>query len=142
LGKQNKDCSKEEKSGEVGRLKKHIRHLENEITQLKSQLRSYDKALSKNITFLKERTSDLTLEDLIKGANAELNLRQIKKATFDEFDTMKKKWCCYKCEKGIMKFITIPRGETTHYLRKCSNPKCDNRTELKELIDGVDKGII
>lgn len=141
LGK-HKEYNREEKDGETGRLKKHIRHLENEITKLKSQLRSYEKALSKNIMFLKERTVDLSLEDLIIGANAELNLQQIKKASFDNFDTMKKKWCCYKCEVGIMKFITIPRGETTHYLRKCSNPKCDNRTELKELVDGVDKGII
>ena len=133
---------KEPKDGEVAKLKKHIRHQDKEIARLKSELRSYEKALSKNIMFLKERTNDLTLEDLVKGANDELNLQQIKKATFDNFDAMKKKWCCYKCELGIMKFITIPRGETIHYLRKCSNPKCDNRTELKELTDDVDKGII
>lgn len=141
MGKSNKTCEKEEKSGEVGKLKKHIRHLENEITKLKSELRSYDKALSKNIMFLKERTKDLTLEDLIKGANAELNLQQIKKASFDNFDTMKKKWCCHLCSVGIMKFISFPKGETDYYFRKCSNPRCSNRTELKELVDGVDKGV-
>lgn len=142
MGKSNRDCNKEEKSGEVSKLKKHIRHLENEITKLKSELRSYEKALSKNIMFLKERTSDLSLEDLISGANAELNLQQIKKVGFDKFDAMKKKWCCYKCEIGIMKFISIPRGDTNHYLRKCSNPKCDNRTDLKQVTEDVDKGIL
>lgn len=142
MGKSNRNCDKDTaKDGEVGRLKRHIHHLEKENKKLKSELRSYEKALSKNITFLKEKTSDLSLEDLITGANNELNLQQIKKASFDEFSVMKRKWACYKCEIGIMKFIVIPRGDANHYFRKCSNPRCDNRTELKELTDDVDKGI-
>lgn len=136
-----KDYPREEKDGEVARLKRHIRHLEKENKQLKSECRSYEKALSKNITFLKERTNTLTLEDLIKGANEELNLQQIKKESFDSFENMKKKWACYECEAGIMKFIVVPHGEMQHYFRKCSNPKCTNRTEAKELTETVDKGI-
>lgn len=137
MGKSNK----EPKDGEITKLKKHIRHLEKENSMLKSQLRTYDKALAKNVTFLKERTNDLTLEDLIKGANAELNLQQIKKTSFDNFDAMKKKWCCHLCSVGIMKFISFPKGETDYYFRKCSNPRCSNRTELKELTEDVDKGV-
>lgn len=140
MGK-HKEYNTESKDSEVGKLKKHIRHLENENIMLKSQLRTYDKALAKNVTFLKERTNDLTLEDLIKGANSELNLQQIKKVKIDNFEEMRIKWSCHICKVGIMKFISIPRGEKSFYFRKCSNPFCENRTEIKELTDSVDKGV-
>lgn len=140
LGK-HREHNNEPKDGETAKLKRHIRHLEKENKKLKSELRSYEKALAKNITFLKEKTNDLTLEELIKGANEELNLKQIKKESFDSFEMMKKKWSCYICDAGIMKFIVIPHGDSQHYFRKCSNPKCVNRTEAKELTEEVDKGL-
>lgn len=136
-----KDYPREEKDGEIGRLKRHIRHLEKENARIKSELRTYEKALSRNIVFLKEKTTDLSLEDLINGANEELNLQQIKATKVDSFEDMKKKWACFSCNVGIMKFISFPRAGSVYYMRKCSNPRCANRTDAKELTENVDKGI-
>lgn len=131
---------KEEKSGEVGKLKKHIRHLENEISQLKSQLRTYDRVFSKNVTFLKEKSRGLSLEDLIIGANAELSLQEIKEERIHNFEDLKDKWQCFECKVGVLKMIIVPRGDGNSYFRQCSNPKCRHRTPVKEYTEDVDKG--
>lgn len=143
MGKSNRQdfSADSSKDGQTAKLKRRIHHLEKENKQLKSELRSYERALSKNVTFLKEKTRGLSLEDLIAGANAELNLQEIKDEKIDKFEDMQKKWCCNVCEKGIMKFISIPKGEETYYFRKCSLPNCKNRTIMKKLIEGVDRGL-
>lgn len=132
---------KEPKDGEVSKLKKHIRHLEKENSQLKSQLRTYDRVFTKNVTFLKEKTRGLSLEDLIIGANAELNLEQIKEEKVNSFQDLQKKWQCFQCEVGILKMVIIPRGDGNSYFRQCSNPKCRHRTDMKEYTEAVDKGV-
>jgi len=142
MSKGNQNFDKEEKSGEVARLKKRIHHLEKENTKLKSELRTYSRAFEKNITFLREKTNDVSLEDLIKGANAELALKDIKKEVIHKFEDLKKKWQCHICEEGIMKLIIIPNGlGGSRYFRNCSNPKCSNRTNVKEYTEEVDKGV-
>lgn len=139
--KSKRDCNKEEKSGEVAKLKKHIRHQDKEIALLKSQLKTYERVFNKNVTFLKEKTRGLSLEDLITGANAELNLEAIKEEKVNSFQDLQKKWQCYQCTVGVLKMIIIPRGNTNAYFRKCSNPKCGYRTEAKEYTEEVDKGV-
>jgi ribosomal protein S20 len=135
----NKDYHKEEKDGEVAKLKRHIRHLEKENTRIKSELRTYEKAFFKNITFLKEKTKNLSLEDLLKGAEEELNLQQIKEEKVQDFAQMQKKWACYTCEVGVMKLIIVPSiGGGSRYFRKCSNPKCKHRTDVKEYTEEVE----
>ena len=110
--------------------------------KLKSELRTYDKAFNKNIVFLKEKTNDVCLEDLIKGANAELALKDIKANVIHKFEDLKKKWQCHVCTEGLMKLIIIPNGlGGSRYYRNCSNPKCLNRTEVKEYTEEVDKGV-
>lgn len=140
MGK-HRELNSESKDGEVGKLKKHIRHLENEITKLKSELRTYDRVFNRNITFLKEKTRGLSLEDLITGANAELNLQQIKDEKVNNYEDMQRKWKCFSCEVGVMKLVIIPHGEDNAYFRKCSNKTCDHRTEAKIYTEEVDKGI-
>ena len=137
MGKSNKEA----KDGEVGKLKKHIRHLVKENNLLKSQLRTYDRVFSKNVTFLKEKTRGLSLEDLIIGANNELNLEAIKNEKVNTYEDLQRKWKCFSCEVGLMKMIIIPRGDTNAYFRKCTNPKCGHRTEAKEYTEEVDKGV-
>jgi hypothetical protein len=137
----NRNYDNEEKDGQTAKLKKRIHHLEKENTKLKSDCRTYEKALSKNIVFLKEKTDSLSLEDLINGVNADLNLQQIKATKVDSFEEMKKKWCCFECNIGIMKFISFPKAGDNYYFRKCSNPRCNHRTEAKILTEEVDKGI-
>ena len=132
---------KEPKDGEITKLKKHIRHLEKENSLLKSQLRTYDRVFSKNVTFLKEKTRGLSLEDLIIGANAELNLEAIKNEKVNNYEDLQKKWKCYECEVGVMKLIIIPRADSNAYFRKCSNRDCSHRTEAKVYTEEVDKGV-
>jgi len=135
----NKDYKKEQKDGEIGKLKKHIRHQDKEIARLKSELRTYEKAFNKNITFLKERTRTLSLDDLLKGAQEELNLQQIKEETVHKFEDLQKKWKCFECDGGIMKLIIVPSiGGGSRYFRRCSNPKCKNRTDVKEYTEEVE----
>jgi hypothetical protein len=143
LGKSNRQdfSADNSKDGQTAKLKRRIHHLEKENKQLKSELRSYEKALSKNITFIKEKSRGLSLEDLIAGANADLNLQQITDEKIDLFKDLKKKWECNVCNTGIMKFIVIPRGNDNYYFRKCSVPNCKNRTEAKILTDNVDRGV-
>lgn len=136
MGKSNRPT--EEKDGEVGKLKRHIHHLEKENKKLKSELRTYERVFSKNITFLKEKTRGLSLEDLIAGANAELNAQQITEEKVQKFEDLQRKWQCYKCSEGVMKLIVIPHGGGSKYFRLCSNPKCKNRTDVKEYTDEVE----
>lgn len=141
MGKSNRNCDKDTaKDGGVGRLKRHIHHLEKENKKLKSELRTYERVFNKNITFLKERTRGLSLEDLIAGANAELSLQEIKEEKVHKFEDIQKKWECYQCNEGVLKLIIIPRGDGNSYFRQCSNPKCKHRTDLKEYTEDVDKG--
>lgn len=144
MGKSNgKVCyDKEEKSGEVKRLKGQIRSLEHENKRLKGELRTYEKAMAKSVTFLKEKSKELTLEELIDGANEDMTLQQITDNKNEKFEDLQRKWKCHVCSQGIMKFISIPKGDKTYYFRKCSISICKNRTETKELIGEVDKGLL
>jgi ribosomal protein S20 len=138
----NRNYDNEEKDGQTAKLKKRIHHLEKENTKLKSELRTYSRAFEKNITFLREKTNDISLEELIKGANAELALKDIKKEIVHKFEDLKKKWQCHICEEGVIKLIIIPNGlGGSRYFRKCSSPKCQNRTEVKTYSEDVDPGI-
>lgn len=130
MTKKNKDYPSEEKSAEVKKLKAHIRKLEHEITRLKSELKSIDRAFQKNIVFLKEKTEELTVEELIKGAEEELVLKQIKNDKLDRFAELERKWKCHQCDEGILRLIIVPGLETNRYFRKCS--MCAHRTTIKE----------
>jgi len=135
----NKDYHREDKDGEVAKLKRHIRHLEKENTRIKSELRTYEKAFFKNITFLKEKTKNLSLEDLLRGAEEELNLQQIKEEKVQNFEDLQRKWKCFQCDQGVLKLIIVPSiGGGSRYFRKCSNPKCNHRTEVKEYTEEVE----
>lgn len=127
---------KEEKSGEVKKLKAHIRKLEHEISRLKSELKTYDRAFQKNLVFLKEKTDELTVEELIKGAEQELSLKQIKDDKKDRFAELERKWKCFQCHEGILRLIIVPGAETNRYFRKCS--MCENRTGVKEYTEEVE----
>lgn len=138
MGKsKHKDYTKEEKDGEVGKLKRRIRHLEHENHRLKSELRTYEKAFNKNVRFLKEKTGSLSVEDLIKGAEREMTLEAIKEDKVHRFEDLKAKWACFDCNEGVLKMLVIPGNR---YFRKCT--VCEKRTEVKELTEDVDRGIV
>lgn len=133
----DKDYPKEEKSGEVRKLKSHIHYLENEIKKLKSELKTYDRVFSKQVTFIKEKSRGLSLEDMIIGAQNEMTLEEIKTEKVQTYKQHEAKWKCFVCEVGIMKMIIIPNGTGSSYFRKCSSPKCVNRTETKQYTEEV-----
>ena len=123
----HKEPKKEAKDGEVQKLKRLIRRLEQENRHLKSQLRTYEKAYEKTVVFLQQKTSDFDLEELIDGANNDLNIKEIRQEKKLKFEDLKAKWKCFKCNEGVMRLIIIPDNR---YFRKCST--CTHRTETKE----------
>ena len=138
MGKsKHRECNVEHKDGEIGRLKRRIARLENENSMLKSQLKTYDRAFHKNIKFLKGKTDDLSLEELIKGAQEELTVNEIKMEKQYRFEDLKAKWKCFSCNEGVLKIFIIPGNR---YFRKCT--MCDHRTEAQnyeniEDIEGI-----
>jgi len=133
LGKKSKDYANEPKDGQVKKLKACIKKLEHEITRLKSELRTYDVAFSKNVMFLKTKTTQYSVEELIKGAEAELTLEEIGKTKNNSIKALTDKWGCFKCNEGVLKLIIVPGNR---YFRKCS--MCVHRTELQEYTENVE----
>lgn len=130
---------KETKDGEVGKLKDTIRRLKSDITKLKSEIATYEAAFQKNITFLKGKTKDLTVEQLIAGAKKNQNLKQIEDAKTETYQEFKQKWKCHTCNVGVMKITVLTRQDGKFYFRACTNTKdCKNRTELKPFTDDVE----
>jgi hypothetical protein len=134
----NKDYYKEPKDGNEKRLKGQIKRLEHEVNRLKSELRTLEVALGKNIMFLKTKTKQYTVEELIQGAQDQMNLEQIGEDKDHTFDAITEKWKCYKCEVGLLKLIIVP-GQ--RYFRKCTTKECTHRTEVKTLTEEVDLGV-
>ena len=129
---------KEEKDGEVKRLKNVIRRLESDKKKLLSEVRTLEEAFGKNIQFLKSKTDGLSVTELIKAAKKEQTLEEIENEKQQKFSDLEKKWKCFKCDIGLMKLLIYTNREGTQYLRKCSNPKCLNRTKPKPYNDGVE----
>ncbi len=111
----NKDIYKEPKDGNEKRLKGQIRRLEHEVSRLKSELKTLEVALGKNVMFLKTKTKQFSVEELIQGAQDEMNLEQIEDAKDKTFDPKIERWRCHKCSDGLLKLIIIPGNR---YFRK------------------------
>lgn len=132
----NKDFPKEPKDGNEKRLKGQIKRLEHEVKRLKSELRTLEVALGKNVMFLKTKTKQYSVEELIQGAQDEMNLEQIGEASEHTFNAIAERWKCFSCNDGVIKLIIVPGNR---YLRKCSN--CEYRTPVKEYTEEVDPGV-
>lgn len=131
--------AEKERDGEVKRLKDANRRLKSENEKLKSQLKTYEAAFQKNIQFLKGKTKDLTVEQLIEGAKKEQNLKEIETEKEMTFKEMESKWKCHSCKKGVMKLIVYTRHDGKWYIRSCTNkPTCTNRTKAQPWNNGVD----
>lgn len=130
--------AEKERDGEVKRLKDANRRLKSENEKLKSELKTYEAAFQKNIQFLKGKTKDLTVEQLIEGAKKEQNLKEIETEKELTFKEMEDKWRCKLCSRGRLVFIKIPRQDGTFYIRKCDNPKCKKVTRLKRFDEKVE----
>lgn len=130
--------AEKERDGEVKRLKDANRRLKSENEKLKSELKTYEAAFQKNIQFLKGKTKDLTLQELIDGAKKEQDLKSIEVQKEVTFKEMEQKWKCFKCGTGVMKIISYMRPDGRWYIRKCTNDKCTNRTNAQPWSDNVE----
>jgi predicted nuclease with TOPRIM domain len=90
---------KEEKSGQVQKLKNRIKNLEKKNRLLVTKLNSAEAALKDNMKYLKDHTEDLTLEDLIEAASSKKTLVETKKIDI-----------CPKCGSEDLKVITTLFG--------------------------------
>jgi len=128
---------KEDKNGDVKRLKNIIRRLESDKKKLLSELKTLEEAFYKNVEFLKGKVDDHSLEDLIEAAKEGITLKDIAKENTYTKSSPKEKWKCFKCEQGTLVFIPCYTRQGEFYRRRCNN--CDNQTEMKVMKDGVDK---
>lgn len=126
---------KEEKDGESKRLKNIIRRLESDKRKLLSELKTLEEAFEKNIEFLKGKVDEFSLDELLKAANDKKNIKQIKA---EQASDPEQKWKCRVCASGCLHYIPITRHDGDFYMRSCSNKKCNNRTPLKKMREGVD----
>lgn len=130
--------AEKERDGEIKRLKDSNRRLKSENDRLKSELKTYRVAFEKNIQFLKGKTKDLTVEELIEGAKKEQSLKEIETQKELTFKELEKKWKCFKCSTGVMRIISYMRPDGAWYIRKCSNSQCTNRTKAQPWNDKVE----
>jgi hypothetical protein len=127
-----------ERDGEISRLKNANKRLKSENEKLKAEIKTYEAAFQKNIHFLKGKTKDLSLQELLEGAKKEQSLKSIEDKKEMTFKDMESKWKCFKCNTGLMKLIVYTRPDGPWYIRKCTNPKCTNRTEGQPFHDEVE----
>lgn len=130
---------KESKDGEVEKLKNANRRLKNDIIKLKSENETYRIAFEKNIQFLKGKVKDISLEELVAGAKKDQPLEKIEQVKEETYQEHKAKWKCFQCNEGVMKITVISRQDGKFYFRKCNQPKCSNRTELKPFTEDVEQ---
>ncbi len=75
MGKgKSRSYPEKEKDSEVQRLKAALKRKDKEMEKLKNELKVYEHAFQKNIQFLKGKTKDLSLQELLDGAKKEQNL--------------------------------------------------------------------
>lgn len=77
--KPKKVPKREEKDGELQKLKTRVKRLEKENDRLKSELRSYEQAFKNTNKFLRDNTKEISLEALIKAAKEGSSLRDVQK---------------------------------------------------------------
>lgn len=104
---------KEEKSAEVAKLKKRIRLLEKQKSELISQVKTAEKALERNMKFLKGSVEDVSVEELIEAAKEDMSLKEVKEEKV-----------CPNCGSRDFKVMTIRGGK----IGIC--PDCTHRGKL------------
>ena len=106
---------KEEKDGEVKKLKSRIRRLEKENTKLKSELRTYDQYFKKTQNFVNDHTKDFSVMELINAAKDNKNLKELK----EDKDVSS---VCEVCFSKNVQIDQLPFGRIT-ICKDCSHTK-------------------
>jgi len=116
----DKDIKKEYKDGELNKLKKRIKRLESDKRRLLSELNTYEQAFKNTTKFLKDHTSDFSIEDLIEAAKNDKTLKETE-------EKKKKDTQCPVCLSEI-KEMSYPAGS----IILCTNNLCDYRETVNE----------
>jgi predicted nuclease with TOPRIM domain len=116
---------REEKDGQLDKLKNRVRNLEKENHRLKSELRTYEQAFKNTTKFLRDNTKEISLEKLIDAAKKGDSLKQVR-------DSEVKKTCKF-CFSTNIHVGTIPSGKMI-MCRDCSKTEVErnDRGQISE----------
>lgn len=120
---------REEKDGELQKLKNRLRNLEKENNRLKSELRTYEQAFKKTTTFLRDNTKEISVERLIEAAKNNNSLKEIKKQDISIV--------CKFCFSEDLHISYIPAGKMIlcRNCRKTEVCKDDRRKDSEPITD-------
>ena len=126
---------KEPRDGEINRLKAALRRMESDKRKLLSELKTLEAAFDHTVTFLRGKTNDLSVEELIQAASKGYTLIETEAKKEQSMSDLVKKWQCHKCPDGVMHLIIFANRDGQQYFRSCN--KCSNRTKPKQYHDKV-----
>ena len=113
---------KEEKDGNISKLKARIRRLEKDKRELVSKVNTLEQVLKRNFEVLKGTVEDLSVEELIEAAKNDQTIKEAKK---DAKKPVKSKpEMCPKCEQQTLKIMEIRNGKI------CICDNCSYRSKM------------
>ena len=118
--KPKKVPKREEKDGELQKLKNRVKRLEKENDRLKSELNSYEQAFKNTSKFLRDNTKEISLDALIKAAKEGASLKQVR-------DSELKRVCKF-CMSQNVHVSEVPSGKLV-LCRDCSKTNIEKKSE-------------
>ena len=95
---------KEAKDGQTEKYKQRIKRLEKEVRELKSKNKTLEAAFEKTVKVLKGSVEDITVQELIDGANNGQSIKEVKEESKHEGEN------CPECSEEL-KIMPIRGGE-------------------------------
>ena len=116
--KSKKIPNHEAKSGEVQKLRKRIKRLENENARLKSEVKTLERFVRETSDYVDGKLDGVPVREVIKGVEKKMKLKDIQKDELKEV--------CPKCLNIELKSVPYRAGRVL----VCSN--CEFRKTVKE----------
>lgn len=113
---------KEEKDGNISKLKARVRRLEKDKKELISKVNTLEQVLKRNFEVLKGSVEDLSVEELIEAAKNDKTIKEAKKDAKKPVENNPE--MCPKCEQQTLKIMEIRNGK----ICICSN--CSYRSKM------------
>jgi hypothetical protein len=122
-------------------LKGKLRKREKKIEEMKSELRTLQKALDKSIIYINDELKDVPVEEIVNYFNRKRKGR-LKDDFKAQLDILKAKWTCWDCQIGYLTVVKFLKGDKMYYSRMCTTPGCNKRTNMKlwtEDVEGIEE---
>lgn len=110
----------EAKSGEVQKLKKRIKRLENENTRLKSEVRTLERFVRETSAYVDGKLDGIPVDQVIKGVEKNMKLSQINPEVIKEI--------CPKCITIELKNLPYHTGR----ILVCNNCEYRKNVDVKK----------